>query len=136
MSGATSGAVIAATAAAAQKAQNDREEEVTSVYPAGTEELYEYKILRSVWGVFGNPGKLRVVLAEEAEAGWEMVELFDAKRLRLRRRVECRKTDHRLPRDPYRLQVGMGESGFVFLVAGITTVAMLAFVALLMALKR
>jgi hypothetical protein len=70
---------------------------------------YEFKIVRSLGGAFGKPDRLRAVLDEEARAGWELVEVFDAGRIRLKRPVECRKNDAACGIDPYRTRVGMGE---------------------------
>jgi len=59
----------------------------------------EYKIIR---GGFQKPDKLRAMLDEEARAGWELFELLDAGRARLRRPTACRARDGELTQDPYR----------------------------------
>ncbi len=82
-------------------------------------EGHEFKILRSATGRFGVPERLRAALAEEAEAGWELVEKFDNSRVRLKRKVAWREKDAHLPRDPYRIYAGISENQLGFLVVGI-----------------
>lgn len=74
---------------------------------------WEFKIIRSGTGSFGQSDKLRKVLEEEAKAGWELVEKFDNNRVRLRRPVTARKDDVALNFDPYRTWIGVSESGMV-----------------------
>lgn len=76
------------------------------------EQGWEFKILRSATGVFRKPKMLRAVMAEEARAGWELVEKFDNKRLRFKRPVAARSRDASLPIgvDPYRSYYGISES--------------------------
>ena len=88
-------------------------------------EGYEFKILRSTTGRFGKPEGLRTALAEEADAGWELVEKFDNSRIRLKRRIACREKDAHLVWDPYRTWIGMSENRLGFLIAGIVLGAIL-----------
>ena len=74
---------------------------------------WEFKIIRSATGSFGQSEKLRKVLEEEARVGWELVEKFDNNRVRLRRPVAARKDDVALDFDPYRTWIGVSESGMV-----------------------
>ena len=74
---------------------------------------WEFKIIRSGIGSFGHSDKLRKALEEEARAGWELVEKFDDKRVRLRRPVAARKDDRALDFDPYRTWIGASDSGMV-----------------------
>jgi len=92
-------------------------------------EGYEFKILRSTTGRFRKAEGLRAALAEEAEAGWELVEKFDHARVRLKRKVEWRAKDADLPRDAYRTYVGVSETAFVLIVlAGCLVVIVLAVI--------
>lgn len=77
---------------------------------------WEFKILRSISGVFGKPGKLREALDQEARAGWVLVEKFDNTRIRLKRPVSARSGDAALGFDPYRTNVGLSEGRFVVLL--------------------
>jgi len=113
------GAAAGAAAAAAAKARQRREEEEMTGYRPEDLEGWEFKILRCMGARFGRPDRLRAVLAEEAEAGWELVEKFDNHRIRLKRRVEWREKDRKLPVDPYRSWVGLSDTGFVLSILGV-----------------
>lgn len=106
----------AAGAAAAVRRRMQQEEEEMTPYGPGELEQYEFKFIRSATGQFKRPEKLRAFLAEEAQAGWELVELFDASRARLKRNISWREKDRDLPWDAYRTSVGMGEGGLVALI--------------------
>lgn len=69
---------------------------------------WEFKIVRCYLNVFHKPRYFHRVLAEEARAGWELVESLDAGRLRFKRPAARRAQDATLPAgcDPYRLRVG------------------------------
>src|SRR4051812_16715241 len=97
-----------AAAVAAEMLAQEEEEEVTPMNsdPSGA---VEYKILRSITGAFRKPEKFRAALDEEAQAGWELVEKLDDKRIRLRRSIAWREKDSGLAQDPYRIKVGMTE---------------------------
>ncbi|MBN2499399.1 MAG: hypothetical protein JXB38_01450 [Anaerolineales bacterium] len=74
---------------------------------------WEFKIVRSASAAFRKPEVLQQVLAEEAMAGWELLEKLDDSRLRLKRPRDARKRDDRLPPgvDPYRTYYGtIGEN--------------------------
>ena len=116
-----------AAAAAARRRREEEEEEMTlmSTDPSGS---VEYKIIRSATGGFRDPVWFRAVLAEEAKAGWELVEKLDNSRARLRRSTEWRKGDTELGQDPYRTQVGISEG---VLALGIIVGTLLAAIALL-----
>lgn len=101
--------VIVVVIAQQQRKIQEEEEEVTT--PTATE--YEYKFLRSQFGIFKKPEKFRAALAEEARCGWELVEKFDDSRVRLRRPVSCRAQDADSGQDPYRTRVGAGEGAMV-----------------------
>src|SRR3954470_6975104 len=66
---------------------------------------WEFKVLRSYVNAFHRPAYFHRVLAQEARAGWELVEALDAGRLRFKRPVARRTRDQELSAgcDPYRL---------------------------------
>jgi hypothetical protein len=101
-------AVATAAAAAAQRALEERrreEEEMTTYSPRDLDEDWEFKILRSARGSFAVPERLREILADEARAGWKLVEIFDQYRIRLKRPASSRDADGRLEFDPYRISL-------------------------------
>lgn len=100
-------------AAAARAKQREEEEEMTPYSGEDSLANWEFKIIRSGTGSFGNPEKLRKTLEEEARAGWELLEKFDDNRVRLRRPITARKDDFSLDFDPYRTWIGVSESGMV-----------------------
>ena len=103
------GATSAAAAAAAER-QRQLAEEEEFMTPYKSHELaqdWEFKILRSCAGAFKDPAKLRQHLDEEARAGWQLVEKFDDRRLRLKRPALARELDGKLDFDPYRTHVGL-----------------------------
>ena len=94
--------VAAAEAQRAAEKRRREEEEMTTYSPHDLNEDWEFKILRSAMGSFAVPEKLRDILAEEARAGWSLVEVFDHQRIRLKRPASARQADGRLEFDPYR----------------------------------
>ncbi len=106
------GAVTAATAAAHRRRQRMLEEqeeiEMTKYSPDELDGNWEFKIVRSASAAFRRPDVMQQVLAEEAVAGWELLEKLDDSRLRLKRPRDARKRDDRLPPsvDPYRTYYG------------------------------
>src|SRR5262245_17804285 len=123
--GATAGAAAAAAAAARQRMERE-EEEMTSYSPQDLSEGWEFKIIRSVRGQFRYPDRLQQILAEEARAGWTMVEKFDNARIRLKRRTTCRERDAKLDFDPYRTVVGPSEAKVVLTIVGIVLLVVIA----------
>ena len=81
-------------------------------------EGWEFKILRSVGRPFRKPEILRTVLAEEAQAGWALVEKFDDSRLRFKRPVSSRAQDAERALDPYRTQYGISELALGLIIGG------------------
>ena len=134
MSGAAgAGAAAAAAAAAAIERMRQEEEEMTAYTSQDLSEGWEFKILRSSANVFKSPERMKAVLAEEAEAGWILVEKFDNGRIRLKRPVSARAQDHSLRFDPYRTWTGMSDTTQGLMIAGIT-LAVLAVLALIIVL--
>jgi hypothetical protein len=118
----------AAAAAAAKKRREQQEEESMTQYSAQDLDGFEFKIVRSLTGTFSNYEAVQKLCAEEARAGWEMVEKFDNDRIRFKRRIERRNQDKSLGFDPYRTRVGMTELGMVAIIVGlIAAVALVAF---------
>ncbi|ALO45169.1 hypothetical protein [Pseudohongiella spirulinae] len=66
----------------------------------------EYKIVQSTTPHFAKPAQLARVLAEEAQAGWQLVEKFDNFKIRLQREISHREQDSGRSIDPYRCHVG------------------------------
>ncbi|MFH2056551.1 MAG: hypothetical protein ABIJ61_11380 [bacterium] len=114
---ATSGASAAAAARAAALLREE-EEEMTS-YKTDDLSGWEFKIVRSVTARFKDRQFVQQVCAEEAKAGWEMLEKFDDNRIRFKRRIEKREQDQYLDFDPYRTNVGFGAEKFVLIALGI-----------------
>jgi hypothetical protein len=110
-----SAGAAAAAAAVYQRMIQEEEEEMTKYSP---EEVrgWEFKILRASGRGFGDKVLLKKTLAEEAQAGWEMLELFDNNRLRLRRPVTEREKDESREIDPYRMNVGTSAGWIIFLI--------------------
>jgi hypothetical protein len=57
-------------------------------------------------------------LAEEAQAGWTLVEKFDNSRMRLKRPAAARQQDAQCTFDPYRTRVGISEARLALLIVG------------------
>ncbi|MBT4868146.1 MAG: hypothetical protein HON53_23830 [Planctomycetaceae bacterium] len=97
-------ASTAATAAAAeqQRLQQQEEEEMTSYSSQDLEDDWEFKILRSSYGAFGDSDQMAEILEEESQAGWVLVEKFDHQRIRLKRRAGEQRNDATIDFDPYR----------------------------------
>jgi hypothetical protein len=122
------GGAAAAAAAARLRAQQE-EEEMTTYSAEDLARDWEFKMLRSSTGSFRSSATLHRVLAEEARAGWTLVEKFDDQRIRLKRPMQARLADANLPPgvDPYRTQYGMSPVTFA-LVLVVVVFAVLACV--------
>ena len=128
----SSGAAAAAAAEAERRRQE--EEEMTRYTDADLQGDWEFKIVRSNLAGFGNPEVLRQVCAEEATAGWTLVEKFDNQRLRFKRPVAARAGDAGLGFDPYRTQYGTSSGAIVAVIVAVAIlvpVAVVAFVFLI-----
>jgi hypothetical protein len=115
MTGGTAGAAGAAAAAAAAARAREEEESLTP-YNKDDLEGWEFKIVRSNFGRFGNYEIVQKLCQEEARAGWEMVEKFDDYRIRFKRRIDRRSGDRQLDFNPYRTTIGFGEGRIVALI--------------------
>jgi hypothetical protein len=129
-----SAAAGASAAAAVRRRMEQEEEEMTPYQPQDLSGDWEFKILRSVTGIFGKPEKLKEALDQEAKAGWALVEKFDNSRIRLKRPTSARSGDGALGFDPYRTHVGLSEIKFslalVALILGGTLLVILAVLAI------
>jgi hypothetical protein len=125
MSIAVSSATAGAAAAAAKRRRDQQEEENMTSYTTDDLNGWEFKIIRSTFGAFRNPEKVRRALEEEARAGWELFEKFDDSRIRLKRRVEKRKNDSTLGYDAYRTTFGPPEYAIALIVLGVVSVGIL-----------
>ena len=67
----------------------------------------EYKMMHSQTPIFGDTGKMQEILAEEAQAGWRLLEKKSNFSIRLQRDISCRANDENLNIDPYRTSVGV-----------------------------
>ncbi|AFY72310.1 hypothetical protein Syn7502_00140 [Synechococcus sp. PCC 7502] len=63
---------------------------------------WEFKILRTGNDGFRNRKLLKLVCEQELRAGWILLEKLDDTRLRFRRLIKYRATDHEAKIDPYR----------------------------------
>jgi len=105
--------------AAQQRRERAEEEEMTRYTRNDVVEDWEFKILRSMSSAFRKSERLAEVLEEESKAGWILVEKFDNRRIRLKRRAECRKDDRTLGFDPYRSYEGSSEGAVAAIVVGV-----------------
>jgi hypothetical protein len=83
------------------------EEDMTPYSPEDLADDWEFKILRSSFGAFADPVKLKEILVEEGRAGWVLLEKFDDSRIRLKRRRPAADLDADLDFDAYRTTVPM-----------------------------
>src|SRR5216110_1722788 len=120
----------AAAAAEEQRRMAEEEEEMTAYRPDELAQDWEFKIIRSQMGSFGNAEWLRRTLEEEARAGWTLVEKFDNTRVRLKRPVSARERDGKLGLDPYRIYIGPTPAAVGLIVVGIVLGVMLLVIAL------
>ena len=121
-------------AAEARRRREEEEETMTPYSPRDLAEHWEFKILRSATRAFKDPQVLQRTLAEEAQAGWLLVEKFDNGRIRLKRPAGAAQNDPMLPFDAYRTNVGMSETKLGLCIGGSVLAAvtgMLALIALL-----
>jgi hypothetical protein len=70
---------------------------------------WEFKILRTNSGGFRSRKVLNNVCAEEAQAGWILLEKLDDHRLRFRRPISARDRDQQCKIDAYRSHYGLSE---------------------------
>lgn len=124
----------AAAAAAIRKRQEAEEESMTDYSPDDLAQEWEFKIIRSNTEAFGKPEVFSQMLAEEAQAGWRLVEKFDNGRVRLKRPRAARANDAALPAgvDAYRSYYGIGTGRYLAVSLAITFAVLIGLVGLLM----
>jgi hypothetical protein len=88
----------------------------------------EYKVITSNTPLFGNSAKLRQLLAEEAQAGWDLDELIDSNKIKVSRDKSQRTGDGNRTIDAYRINVGMNQMLYLALAAAITIVVIWAII--------
>ncbi|MEX2469225.1 MAG: hypothetical protein WD396_05660 [Pseudohongiellaceae bacterium] len=88
----------------------------------------EYKVLHAQIPMFADPEKLRATLAEEARAGWDLVEKLDNHRIKLQRETSHREQDAGLDFDAYRSNVGVSP----VVTYGTTALITIAIVAIIL----
>ncbi|MFL6208437.1 MAG: hypothetical protein ACJ74W_06275 [Pyrinomonadaceae bacterium] len=100
---------------------------VTAPYmPTEVRGEWEFKVLASDAGAFRDPDVLRKVQAEEARAGWVLLEKLDDKQLRFKRPTSARAGDQGLPFDAYRTTYTESGGRFFFWL-GMVTIAIAIF---------
>ena len=67
----------------------------------------EYKTIHSQTPLFSDTSKMHEILAEEAQAGWRLLEKKSNFSIRLQRDISCRANDANLEFDAYRTSVGV-----------------------------
>ncbi|MFM1897473.1 MAG: hypothetical protein RLZZ385_2547 [Pseudomonadota bacterium] len=82
----------------------------------------EYKIVQSNTPMFASSARLKEIMAQEAKAGWDLVEKLDNYKLRFQRDISHRANDDSLDFDPYRTQVGV-SSVITYTVTAVVTIA-------------
>lgn len=128
-------AMMVALAVAVKKQRESQEEEEMMSHQADPSAQFEYKIIRSATGALKHPAKFKAILAEEAQAGWELFEKLDCSRARLRRLTSWRDRDAGLTQDPYRTRVGASEGMIaLWIILGIVA-GVAVFVGVLLAVK-
>ncbi len=118
---------LGAVAAAAAELMRREEEEMTPYNAKDLAEGWEFKIMRSPFGSFRTPEKLRAVLEEEKKGGWVLVEKFDDTRIRLKRPAGAKvmEADFADGYDPYRTTVAASKEQGAMIAAAIGAAALL-----------
>lgn len=88
----------------------------------------EYKIITSNTPAFSTNEKMQQVLAEEAQAGWELEEKFDSFKIRVSRDKSARDKDGSLSIDPYRTTVGVNSVLYMAVAAVVTIIIIYAII--------
>ena len=125
-----------AAAAAEAERQRQEEEEMTKYTDADLQGDWEFKIVRFILAGFRIPEVLQQVCAEEARAGWTLVEKFDNQRLRFKRPITARAGDAGLGFDPYRSQYGTSSGVIVAVILACALLLPVGIIALVILLKK
>lgn len=87
----------------------------------------EYKIIQSQTPLFASTPKMLEVLAEEAKAGWRLLEKEDNYRIKLQRDISNRDNDANLNFDAYRSTVGV-SSAITYGATALFTIAVVSLI--------
>lgn len=87
----------------------------------------EYKTIQSQTPLFSDTAKMHAVLAEEAKAGWQLLEKEDNYRIKLQRNISHRENDKNLDIDAYRSTVGV-PAVFTYGLTAAVTVAIVSII--------
>lgn len=88
----------------------------------------EYKVITSNTPMFASPARLKQILAEEAQAGWDLEELVDSTKIRMSRDKSARSGDGSRTIDPYRISVGMNQALYLGIAAIVTILVIWAII--------
>ena len=69
----------------------------------------EYKVMQAQTPLFSDTKEMHDVLAQEAKAGWRLLEKEDNYKIRLQRDISNRENDANLDFDAYRSTVGVSS---------------------------
>ena len=132
----TEGVAMSDAAAAHLQLIHEEEERLTNYTNNELADHWEFKILRASTNVIRKPEVLRQVCAEEAAAGWILVEKFDDMRLRFKRPLSARNLPPEGPGtiDPYRTTYGNGAQ--IALIIGASVALLLAAAVALVLLRK
>lgn len=90
----------------------------------------EHKVITSNTPIFGSTEKMKQILDEEAQAGWDLEEKLDNFKIRVSRDKSARDNDHNCAVDPYRTTVGVNTLLYMAAAAVITLIVIYAIIAL------
>jgi hypothetical protein len=82
----------------------------------------EYKVITSNTPMFGNTAKMKQILDEEAQAGWDLEEKLDNFKIRVSRSKNARDNDNNCAIDPYRTTVGVNTLLYMGVAAVVTLI--------------
>ena len=88
----------------------------------------EYKVLNSNTPIFSSTEKLKKILDEEAQAGWDLEEKLDNSKIRVSRDKSSRDNDDNCQIDPYRTEVGMNNALYLGGAAVVTILVIYAII--------
>jgi len=87
----------------------------------------EYKIIQAQTPLFSDTARMHEILAQEAKAGWQLLEKEDNYRIKLQRNISHRDNDKNLDFDAYRSTVGV-SSVVTYGVTAVVTIAIVSFI--------
>lgn len=87
----------------------------------------EYKTVQAQTPLFADTNKMQEILAEEAKAGWDLLEKEDNYRIKLQRDIDNRNADGNLEIDAYRSTVGV-SSVFTYGITAVVTILIVSVI--------